>query len=170
MKEEIESLGSAKEPDQIDAKFENLTEIEIETFKNMLEENAISYTPMYSPCDKINDILYEATSHIYSCFKEFLDDLNSKAIEEIYLYSVRRHFEISTGECVYRIRFARNTDLIDTNCIRLITTALNSICSKTKSKGVTAERLKKHLQSFGISEETSKNMIKLIRIIHKLEF
>ena len=65
---EIESLDLSKEPvqpDQMDAKFTNLTDIEIETFKNMLEENSILYTPMYTPCDRINDIVYEATSHIY---------------------------------------------------------------------------------------------------------
>lgn len=156
--------------DTLDIKFINMTDLEIETFKQMLGENAITYIPIDTQGVSIGEKIYRANTMLYSSFKDFIYDLNSKAIEEILIHSVEREFNIEIGVSFYKVRFTKNEDLINTKCIRLITSVLDSIYSKTKSKGVTPERLKKHLQSFEITEETSNNMIKLIRIIDKLEF
>lgn len=147
--------------------FEDLTEKQIDLFKRSLEDNNITYEVMQSPCNRINNINYEAKSYEYKNFNEFIDDLNSQSIAEVYLYKVYVSTDANSGELFYKIRYTANKDLIKNKTIKDIKKLISSIKLNKKIPGISTEKIRNILEKQGISEEASRNIVKLIRILEK---
>lgn len=147
--------------------FENLTTKQIELFKRLLEDNNITYEVMNVPCDRINGINYEASVYTYSNYNEFISDLNTKNIAEIYLYKVYIDSDRETGDLVYKMRYAINKDLISNKTIKDIKKLFGFIKSNKNVQGISTDKIKKILQKHFVSEEASRNVVKLIRVLEK---
>ncbi len=147
--------------------FEDLTEKQIGLFKRLLEDNNITYEVMQSPCDRINEIPYEAKTYKYGNFKELIADLNSQSIAEIYLYKVYVSTDADSGELSYKIRYTANKDLIKNKTIKDIKKLISSIKSNKNVQGISTDKIKNILEKHCISEEASRNIVKLIRILEK---
>ena len=147
--------------------FEDLTEKQIDLFKRLLEDNNITYEVMRSPCDRINEIFYEVKTYKYGNFKELIADLNSQSIAEIYLYKVYVSTDADSGELFYKIRYTANKDLIKNKTIKDVKKLISSIKLTKKIPGISTEKIRNILEKQGVSEEASRNIVKLIRILEK---
>lgn len=158
----------ALEENEFDGKvFEGLSILQIELFKKLLEEHNITYEVMQFPCDMMNGITYEASSHTYSNYNEFITDLNTKNVAEIYLYKVSVNSDRETGSMFYTIRYVVNRDLIANKTIKDIKKLFGFIKSNKNVKGISADKIKRILQKHFVSEEASRNVVKLIRVLEK---
>ncbi len=156
------------EDNELDSKvFEDLTVQQIVLFKKLLEENNITYEVMHVPCDRINGITYEVSLHTYNNYAEFITELNTKNVAEIYLYKVYVDLDKNTGSMVCKIRYAINRDLIANKTIKDIKKLFGFIKSNKNVQGISADKIKRILQKHFVSEETSRNVVKLIRVLEK---
>lgn len=147
--------------------FEDLTEKQIILFKKILEDNSITYEVMQSPCDRINNINYEAKSYEYKNFNEFIDDLNYQCSAEIYLYKVYVSTDADSGELYYKIRYTTNKDLIKNKTLKSIKKLIGTIKSNKNVQSISVDKIRNILEKHCISEEASRNIVKLIRILEK---
>lgn len=147
--------------------FEDLTEKQIILFKKILEDNDITYEVMSNPYDRINNITYEAKSYEYKNFNEFIDDLNSQYIAEVYLYKVCISSKEDSGELSYKIRYTSNKDLIKNKTIKDIKKLIGTIKSNKNVQSISVDKIRNILEKRCISEEASRNIVKLIRILEK---
>lgn len=147
--------------------FEELTAKQISLFKRTLEDNNITYEVMHYPCDRINDITYEAKTYKYGNFNELIADLNSRSIAEIYLYKVYVSTDDNSGDLSYKIRYTANIDLIKNSTIKSIKKLISTIKSNKKVQGISTDKIRNILEKQGVSEEASRNIVKLIRILEK---
>lgn len=68
---------------------------------------------------------------------------------------------------VYKIRYAINRDLIANKTIKDIKKLFGFIKSNKNVQGISADKIKRILQKHFVSEETSRNVVKLIRVLEK---
>lgn len=147
--------------------FEDMSEKQIILFKKTLEDNNITYEVMQSPCDRINNINYEAKSYEYKNFNEFIDDLNSQFIAEVYLYKVCISSKEDSGELFYKIRYTSNKDLIKNKTLESIEKLIGTIKSNKNVQSISVDKIRNILEKQCISEEASRIIVKLIRILEK---
>ena len=147
--------------------FEDMSEKQIILFKKILEDNSITYEVMCNPYDRINNINYEAKSYEYKNFNEFIDDLNSQSIAEVYLYKVCISYKEDSGELYYKIRYTANKDLIKNKTLKSIKKLIGTIKSNKNVQSISVDKIRNILEKRWISEEASRNIVKLIRILEK---
>lgn len=147
--------------------FKELNVRQINIFNEMLEQNNITYEILDTPVASINNIDYEARSLKYKNFKDFVDELNENCVAEIYLFKVTTEPDTNTGELFYNIRYCINKDLIKNKTLKSIKKVINTIKTNKNTAGISPDKIKRVLSKSGISEEASRNIVKLIRIIEK---
>lgn len=106
---------------------------------------------MHAPCDRINGITYEVSLHTYNNYAEFITELNTKNVAEIYIYNVYVDLDKNTGSVVYKIRYAINRDLIANKTIKDIKKLFGFIKSNKNVQGISADKIKRILLEMSLN-------------------